>query len=440
MVPPRKAPGAPVPERLLIRPGRGGACADRLVSWLCRELSLIVGILPTNAERMFMPFDMSLVQRGARLRRSPFFDATQRWGARAYTVYNHTLFPICFDDLESEYWHLINHVTLWDVCVERQVEITGPDAFKFANLLTPRDLSRCQVGQGKYVVITAGDGGIVNDPVLLRLGENHFWLALADSDVLLWARGMALNAGLRVELREPDVSPLQIQGPKAKEVVSALFGPDVLALRYYWFLERTLDGIPVVVTRTGWTGEVGYEVYLRDGSKGDELWERIMAAGKAHNIRPTGPSDIRRVEAGILNWGADMTLEDNVFEVGLDWLIDADKSTDYIGKPALERIRQKGVSKKLVGIEMAGDAIEFNTSKWPVHAEAETLGRVTSALWSPRLKKNIGYAMVPIEYASVGTNLLVDVPDAGTRPAKVVPKPFVDPKKEIPKAVLAGSA
>jgi glycine cleavage system aminomethyltransferase T len=381
-----------------------------------------------------MPFDMSLVQRGARLRRTPFFEATQRYGARGYTVYNHTLFPICFADLEEEYWHLINHVTLWDVAVERQVEITGPDAFEFTNRLTPRDLSRCAVGQGKYVVITADDGGVVNDPVLLRLGENHFWLALADSDVLLYARGAALHSGLRVTITEPDVSPLQIQGPRAKEVVHTLFGDKVLALKYYWFLETALDGIPVVVTRTGWSGEVGYEVYLRDGSRGDELWERIMEAGKPHNIHPTGPSDIRRVEAGILNWGADMTLEDNVFEAGLDWLIDPKKSADYIGRVALERIRAAGVTRKLVGIEIAGDPVGFNTAKWPVTAGARTIGRVTSAIWSPRLKKNLGYAMLPVDRTALGTAIKVEIPGAGSRAATVVAKPFVDPKKEIPKA------
>jgi aminomethyltransferase len=380
-----------------------------------------------------MPFDMSLVQRGARLRRTPFFEATQRYGARGYTVYNHTLFPICFADLEEEYWHLVNHVTLWDVGVERQVEITGPDAFEFTNLLTPRDLSRCAVGQGKYVVITADDGGVVNDPVLLRLGDNHFWLALADSDVLLYARGVARDAGLRVTIREPDVSPLQVQGPAAKEVVRSLFGDRVLALKYYWFLETALDGIPVVVTRTGWSGEVGYEVYLRDGSRGDELWERIMEAGKPHDIRPTGPSDIRRVEAGILNWGADMTLTDNVYEAGLEWLIDEGKSADYIGKEALRRIKAEGVKRKLVGIEIAGPRVEFNVTKWPVTAGGRTVGRVTSAIWSPRLEKNLGYAMVPIEHAGLGTALRVSVPDAGERAATVVAKPFVDPKKEIPK-------
>ncbi|HWP03837.1 MAG TPA: hypothetical protein VNL96_10300, partial [Gemmatimonadaceae bacterium] len=175
---------------------------------------------------------MSLVQRGARLRRSPFFEATQRWGAKGYTVYNHMLFPTCFDDFESEYWHLVQHVTLWDVSVERQVEITGPDALQFANLLTPRDLERCPVGQGKYVAITGPQGEVINDPVLLRLGERHFWLALADSDVLLWARGVALSTGMRVEIGEPDVSPLQLQGPKSREVVEALFGPSVAKLKY----------------------------------------------------------------------------------------------------------------------------------------------------------------------------------------------------------------
>src|SRR5947208_13264229 len=206
-------------------------------------------------------FDMRLVQRGARLRRSPFFAATQRYGPRGFTVYNHTLFPTCFDDFETEYWHLLNHVTLWDVAVERNVQVTGPDGFRFAQLLTCRDLSACQVGQGKYVLITGPDGGIINDPVMLRVAENTFWFALADSDVLLYAKGLAAMAGLDVELSEPDISPVQVQGPKSKDVIRDLFGPDILDLRYYFFARHDLDGIPVVVTRTGWTSEVGYEIY-----------------------------------------------------------------------------------------------------------------------------------------------------------------------------------
>ncbi|MGH2573777.1 MAG: glycine cleavage T C-terminal barrel domain-containing protein [Actinomycetota bacterium] len=379
------------------------------------------------------PFDMSLVQCGARLRRSPFFEAEQRYGPLGYTVYNHTLFPIRYDDLEAEYWHLLNHVTLWDVAVERQVEITGPDAFRFTSMLTPRDLTKCAVGQGKYVLITAPDGGIVNDPVLMRLGENHFWLALADSDVLLYAIGLAAFTGMDVQIGEPDVSPLQIQGPKSKDVVGALFGDATLELPYYHFLETELDGIPVVVTRTGWTGEVGYEVYLRDGRRGTDLWERIMEAGRPHQIRPTGPSDIRRVEAGILNYGADMTLENNPYEVGLDRLVDLEKEHDFMGRDALRRIRDSGVARKLVGVEITGERLAFNDTKWPARVDRKDIGRVTSALYSPRLKKTIGYAWVPTANAEVGTQLTVETP-LGEAPAQVVPRPFVDPTKEIPKS------
>jgi aminomethyltransferase len=379
------------------------------------------------------PFDMSLVQCGGRLRRSPFYQAEQRYGPKGYTVYNHTLFPIRYDDLEAEYWHLLKHVTLWDVAVERQVEITGPDAFRFTNMLTPRDLSKCAVGQGKYVLITAPDGGIVNDPVLMRLGENHFWLALADSDVLLYAIGLAAFLDMNVRLTEPDVSPLQIQGPKSKDVVRALLGDEVLGLKYYWFVETDLDGIPVIVTRTGWTGEVGFEIYLRDGSRGADLWERIMAAGLPFDIRPTGPSDIRRVEAGILNYGADMTLENNPYQVGLERLVDLDKSQDFMGRDALRRIRQAGVSRKLVGVEITGDRLPFNDQRWTVRDGDGPVGHISSALYSPRLEKNIGYAWVPTDRSHAGTKFLVETP-LGEAPALVVSVPFVDPTKEIPKS------
>jgi len=378
--------------------------------------------------------DMAKVQRGARLRRSPYFEATQRYGCWGYTVYNHMFLPIGYDDLEKEYWKLLEDVSVWDVAVERQVEISGPDGFAFTNLLTPRDLSKCEVGQGRYVVITGDDGGIINDPVLLRLGENHFWIAVADSDVLLWAKGVAYNSGLDVEIREPDVSPMQIQGPKSKEVVKTLFGNKVLELKYYYFLETKLDGIPVIVTRTGWSGEVGYEIYLRDGSRGDELWERVMEAGKPFHIRPTGPSDIRRIEAGILNHGIDMTLENNPYEVGLDRLVDLDQEADFIGKKALSRIKAEGVRRKLVGIEIEGRPLDLNMTRWPVARNGQQLGQVTSAVYSPRLKKNLGYAWVPIEHAELGTHLTITLPDGDERSAAVVPKPFVDPEKEIPKS------
>jgi len=381
---------------------------------------------------------MSLIQRGARLRRSPFFEATLQAGCRSYTVYNHMFLPSHYDDPVTEYWHLLREAALWDVGVERQTEITGPDAFRFTSLLTPRDLRKCRVGQGKYVLITAEDGGIVNDPVLLRLGENHFWLAGADSDLLLWARGVAARAGLDVAISEPDVSPLQVQGPKSPPVMRALFGDRAAALAYYHFFETDCGGIPVVVTRTGWTGEVGYEIYLRDSSRGLELWERVMAAGRPHNLRPTGPSDIRRVEAGILNYGADMTLDNNPYEVGLDRLLDLDKPEEFLGREALRQIRDRGVRRRLAGVEIGGEPLEFNTTRWPVRKDGAVVGAVTSAVWSPRLNKNVGYAMTPVALAEPGVELCVETP-RGEAAAVVVPLPFLDPAKAIPKSRPAGA-
>jgi aminomethyltransferase len=282
------------------------------------------------------------------------------------------------------------------------------------------------------VLITDENGGIVNDPVLLRLEDDRFWLALADSDVLLWAKALACQRGLDVTVHEPDVSPLQVQGPRSKAVVQALLGDRVLELTYYTFLETELDGIPLVVTRTGWTGEIGYELYLRDGTRGVELWDRVMEAGRPHGIAPTGPSDIRRIEAGILNYGADMTLADNPYEVGLGRLVDLDADEDFLGKEALRRIKAEGPTRKLAGIEIDGPRVEFNETRWPVSARGGPVGHVTSAIHSPRLGKNIGYAMLPIGLANLGTRLEVDTP-WGRRDATVVKKPFLDPKKEIPK-------
>ena len=287
--------------------------------------------------------------------RSPYFEATLRAGCSAYDIYQHMYHPNTYGDPVEEYWALVNDVTLWDVSVERIVEITGPDASAFTNLLTCRDLTTCEVKQGKYVLITAPDGGIVNDPVLLRVEENRWWLALADSDAGLYAMGVAVNSGLDVHVGHPEVYPVQVQGPKAKDTMRDLFGDWIVDMKYYWCDEADLDGIPVVISRTGWTAVVGYEIYLRDPSRGDDLWERILDAGKPHDIRVTPSSDIRRMEAGIFDWGSDFGLETNPFEVtGLERLVE-EQDADYIGKDALERIRREGVSRKLVGIEIEGE-------------------------------------------------------------------------------------
>jgi aminomethyltransferase len=365
-------------------------------------------------------------------RRSPYWQRTVEAGCTSWDLYNHMLIPTLYDDDETEYWHLLNHVTLWDVAVERQVEITGPDAPAFTQLLTCRDLSRCEVWQCKYAPIIAPSGGLVNDPILLRLGENHFWLSLADSDALLFAIGVQAFAGLDVQLREPDVSPLQVQGPKSKDVIRALFGDEVAGLRYYWCWEGDLDGIPVVVSRTGWTGEVGYEIYLRDGSRGTELWDRVMEAGGPHQIRAIAPSDQRRLEAGIFNYGNDMGIEDTPLHItGMERLVEF--SADFIGKPALLALADKGVDRKLVGVEFGGEPFRMWLDDfWPVRSKGEVVGRLTSASHSFRLRQNIGYAWVPVELAEPGHKITLDSPD-GSIPAITAALPFIDPNKNIPR-------
>ena len=326
-------------------------------------------------------FDPALVQRGARLKRSPYFECTQRAGCRGYTVYNHMLLPICYDDPVSEYRKLLEGVTLWDVSVERNVEISGPDGARFAELLTPRDLSKCKVGEGRYVLLVDDAGGIVNDPVLLRIEKDRWWLALADSDAGLYARGVAVNSGMDVTIDEPDIYPVQVQGPRSRDVMTTLFGPRVLDIRYYWTLTTELDGIPVVISRTGWTGEVGYEIYLRDPARGGELWDRILEAGGPHKIRVIAPCEARRVEAGIFNYGSDITIKDTPFHVmGLERRVEP-QAADYIGKAALEEIRVKGVDRKLVGVEVVGDGLPIEMP-WQLRALRgdQQIGEVTNLL------------------------------------------------------------
>jgi glycine cleavage system aminomethyltransferase T len=365
-------------------------------------------------------------------RRSPYWQRTVEAGCTSWDLYNHMLIPTLYDDDELEYRHLLEHVTLWDVAVERQVEITGPDAARFTQLLTCRDLSTCEVMQAKYAPMIAPDGGIVNDPILLRLGEDHFWLSLADSDALLYCLGVQAFAGLDVTLREPDVSPLQIQGPRSKDVMRDLLGEEVAGLRYYRCWQGDLDGIPIVVSRTGWTGEIGFEIYLRDGSRGLELWDRVMAAGAPHQIRPIAPSDQRRLEAGIFNYGNDMGIEDTPLHVtGMERLVEF--SADFIGKPALERIAAEGVDRKLVGVEIGGEPFRMWLEDfWPVRSGGKIVGKLTSASRSFRLEKNIGYAWVPTVLAEPGNELELISPD-GPVPAMTAALPFWDPGKDVPK-------
>lgn len=392
---------------------------------------------------MRIPYDVPKIHMYTRIRKSPYFYASRRHGVQSYSVCNRMYHPRHYDDPIAEYWRLVRDVTLWDVGVERQVEITGPDAFTFTNLLTPRDLTLCEVGQCKFVLNTDVDGGIINNPVLLRLGENHFWLSVADGDVLLWAKGVASRSGLDVRIREPDVAPVQIQGPKSKALMSDLFGAGILDLRYYRLREYELDGMDVVVSRTGYSGEVGYEIYLRNASRdGMRLWDAILRAGEPHDLAVIGPCQIRRVEAGILSYGSDIALDNNdysdygflnPYEAGLGWTVDDDQEADFIGKEALSRIAAEGVGRLVVGVEIGGDPIVGYIEDYlPVIDGEKQIGQVSSAFWSPRLEKNVGFALVPVELAELGTKLTVRSAKGETT-AVVVPKPFFDPRKQTPK-------
>src|SRR5215207_11632160 len=338
-------------------------------------------------ERQEMLEQSATIYFGPWYRRSPFFEATRRAGCTAYDVYNHMLLPAYFDDPVVEYWALLNDVTVWDVAVERTVEISGPDADRFVDSLTCRDLTRCAVKQGKYMIVTAPDGGIVNDPVLLHVGDGRWWMQLADSDAGLYALGAAARSNLDVEVSYPHAYPMQVQGAKAAKTLEKLVGPAVLDLKYYWCDWFDVGDVPVLISRTGRTAVQGFEINLLDPGRGDDLWDAVFAAGEEFGIRPVAPVEARRIEAGIMNYNSDMTLANNPFEVmGLERLVEA-QDADYIGKEALERIRVEGVSRKLVGIEAPGDALPFELAeKRPALHKGDSVGTLTDLIWSPRLE------------------------------------------------------
>jgi aminomethyltransferase len=370
---------------------------------------------------------------GTQIRKSPFFDATVEWGAKDFSVYNHMYIPRDFGDPEKNFWNLINQAILCDVAVERQVQIKGPDASKFVQMMTPRDLSEMKVGQCKYVILTNQYGGILNDPILLRVEEDLYWFSLADSDVLFWAQGLAVNSKYDVTISEPDISPLQLQGPKSRDIMVEVFGHEILDLKYYWFKKFNFKDIDLVISRTGWSSELGYEIFLSNSSYGNDLYNTIMHIGYPMGLRPGHTSTIRRIEGAMLSYHADMNINSNPLELGLQKFVDLDNDFDFIGKTALLNIEKKGLYRKQVGLIIDGEPIKGpNTRFWDVIKNDIVIGEVTSAVYSPRLKLNIGLAMVKIEYSEIGEKLKVNN-GLNILNSKIVKKPFYDPNKNITK-------
>ncbi len=379
----------------------------------------------------------SKLYMGPWYRRSPYFEGSVRAGCTAYDVYNHTLLPGYYDDPDVEYEHLLKAVVVWDVGAEWTIEVSGPDADRLIDMMTCRDLTKCTVHQAKYMLVTSADGGIVNDPVLLHVDEGRWWMQCADSDAGLYALGLATGLGLDVQVFHPDVYPMQVQGPMSGKTLEKLVGPEIYELKYYWCDRFEIRGMPVVISRTGFTAALGFEVNCLEFSQGDALWNAVLEAGEEFGIRVAAPNMAKRIEAGMMNYGSDMTIENNPFQImGLERLVE-DQPQDYIGKAALERIRTEGVKDRLVGIEFEGDAFGIDPSDfWPAFHGGKEVGRVTDAVWSPRLRRNIGYVWVPRELSQPGFKLDIES-QHGPMSGTTATIPFVDPKKQVPAASLA---
>ena len=344
---------------------------------------------------------------GTRIRKSPFFDSTLKWGCKGFTVYNKMYMPTYYASYEEDYWSLVKDVTLWDVGGERQVKIKGPDAQRFVEYLTPRDISKCKIGQCMYVLLTEKNGGIVNDPILLKIADNHFWLSIADSDVLLWCLGIAASGQFNVKISEPEVSPLALQGPKAQLLMKKISGQWIIDLKFYYFQKTTIIDIPVIIARSGWSGEIGYEIYLMDESKGNQLWEHIMEQGEEFNIKPATPNQISRVECGLLSYGSDMSLNETPYDINMAKFVDLNKKADCLSREALVKIEKEKKYKKLIGIELPDDKpMDYSPDHQPIISNNKVVGKITSSVYSPRLKKNIALGLV--EYHALKEYCYID--------------------------------
>ena len=361
-----------------------------------------------------------------RIRKSPYWQLSVEAGCWRAEVYNRVYHPRGYirpqdGGAMAEYEALVNDVTLWDVAVERQIQVKGPDAEAFVNFVITRDATRIPVMRARYVILCNESGGILNDPVLLRLADDEFWFSLSDSDLMLWLQGVNVGRRFNVDISEIDVCPVQIQGPKSIDLMVDLVGPEVADVPSYGLMEATIAGLPVVISQTGFTGEKGYEIYLYDATlHAEELWNAVLEAGRVHRLRVIAPAHHRRVAAGILSWGQDMDAETLPFQVNLSYQVPRHKVSDYVGKEALERVRAlvdagtPPFSHVLVGMRVGGKPIdEYAPDFWLVSdsSEGDPVGYLTSPWWSPDLRTNIALGFVPVELSEPGTNLTVALPE-----------------------------
>ena len=337
--------------------------------------------------------------------------------------YNRMLLPFGYEDPEAAYRRLVDGVSMWDVAAQRQIQVEGPDAAQLAQVLCPRDLSRCAEGQGKYVALCNHDGILINDPIVLKVDENCFWFSIADSDIGMWAACVAAERGFDVEVSEPDVSPLAVQGPNAEDVVASIFGDWVRELKYFWFKDAEVDGIPLKVARSGWSKQGGFELYLMDSKRGLELWDIVKEAGRPWDIGPGNPTPSERIESGLLSWGGDVDSATNPFEVRLGRFVELDVPDDVIGIQALRRIAEEGPKRHQLGVVLDGDEERPGHGRWyDIKRNGLKVGDMTNGTWSYKLNRNIGYGLVSVD-CGIGQRVQVTTDD-GTIDATLTDIPF----------------
>lgn len=350
-----------------------------------------------------------------RTRKTPFTPRVEAAGVKGYTVYNHMLLPTVFESNEADYWSLCQDVQVWDVSCERQIEVSGPDSERLIQLMTPRDISKAVIGQGLYAPLCDETGAIINDPVLIKFAADDWWVSIADSDVRLWARGLAQGSGLDVSIREASIWPLAVQGPKAEELVTRVFGNEVPGIRFFRSKMLEFRGKAMMVMRSGYSKQGGFEIYLNDADLAEPLWDELFVQGQDLNVRAGGPNLIERIESGLLSYGNDMNFTHNPFECGLDAFIDLDADIESMSLPALRAIKGRHVHQ-LVGI-VFDQPVEFDDFK--VEADGEAVGDVRSQVWSPRHEKFLTMVMMKREFLHENTSVTID-----NNIGKIVSLPF----------------
>ena len=364
------------------------------------------------------------IAKSRRVRSTPYTSRIEKQGVTAYTVYNHMLLPAAFGSLEESCDHLKKNVQIWDVAAERQVEISGKDAAKLVQLMTCRDLSKSKVGRCYYCPLIDENGNLVNDPVILKLAEDRWWISIADSDVIFFAKGLASGNKFDVKIFEPIVDILAVQGPKSFDLMEKVFGEKIKELKFFGFDYFTFNGAKHLIARSGWSKQGGFEIYVENTNSGLKLYDHLFEIGKEFNVRPGCPNLIERIESGLLSYGNDFDNNDNPFQCGFDKYIDLETDINFLGKDKLKKIKEKGIDRKLMGVQIDLTKILLTSSLNIKNNDGNIIGELRSACYSPHFKKVIGIAMIKEPYCKASSSGIIEI-DGNSLALKVCDLPFI---------------